>query len=215
MRGCSAFFVPADSASLGPARSRRKIADPDKSKAKAKGTGKGKGKATAKAKSGGKFTSLPRPSPLDNASGAFPNNIPDLPVRGTPLASLEELLTWHNQVFCAERDYSAAIISRDASAAIADAHVSSSDTRRNAAWSRYLHLMGTALSDERDLSGAGPSTRGKGKGKAPAISISSASGEEDDEDYDDEDEQGDEDKEDEVAGGLDDDGEGAADMDTT
>jgi hypothetical protein len=206
VRGCSAFFVPADSASLGPARSRRKIADPGKSKAKAKGKGKAKDKGKAKLKT----TSLSRPS---SPSDEFPSNIPDLPLRGTPLASLEDLLTWHNEICRAERDYSAAVISRDASAAVADAHVSSSDTRRNAAWSRYLHLMGTALSDERDLSGAGPSTQGKGKGKAPAISISS--GEEDDEDYDDEDELGDEDEEDEVAGGLGGDDENAADMDTT
>jgi hypothetical protein len=205
----SVLSVPADSAFfLGPARTRRKIAGPGGSKAKAKGKGKAKDKGKAKAKAKAKSTSLSRPpSPSDE----FPSNIPDLPLRGTPLASLEDLLTWHNEICRAERDYRAAVVSAE----VANAHVSSSDTRRNAAWSRYVYLMGTALNDEKDPSGAGPSTQNKGKGKAPAISISSASGEEDDEDYDDEDEQGDEDEEDEVAGGLDDDGEGAADMDTT
>jgi hypothetical protein len=64
---------------------------------------------------------------------------------------------------------------------LATADVIASDARRDATWNRYLHLMGTALCDERNPSGAGPSPQGKGK--APAISISSALGEENNVDY--------------------------------
>ena len=88
------------------------------------------------------------------------------------MASLEELLTWHAEIRSSERDYSNALVARDAVAThleIANTTLQSSAVRRRVAWSRFLYLMGTALNDRMASSGSGAApTMDKGKGKTPA-----------------------------------------------
>jgi hypothetical protein len=101
-----------------------------------------------------------------------PDELPELPTKGTLLASVEELLSWHTEIVRGRRDLRASIAARKAAieqAEIALAHELAIVDRYRTMWNHYLYLLGLSMAAESEQAALAPSSNDKGKARADSL----------------------------------------------
>lgn len=122
----------------------------------------------------------------------FPEDPPELPLRGSNSGPLVDLMRWRAEIYAAKYEYNSALVARrvavaarEAAAAVSESaatalshaetaqdvaqrHVVTAGRRCKLAWQRYTSLCGTSIHGGGPPSGtlAGPSVGGKGEGRA-------------------------------------------------
>ena len=85
------------------------------------------------------------PFPTDDA---FPTDLPGIPMHGSALASVENLISWNCELRNSWRDYASAHIAHNALLAqveISKQQIADNDERRRLAWAAWCYLQGCAL----------------------------------------------------------------------
>jgi hypothetical protein len=93
------------------------------------------------------------------STSPFPSELPPLPVYGSSLVPLADLLAWRSELEDAVREHTAAVVAREA----AILRVGRADERRRVAYDNFTHLMGELE--------APPGRRDKGKSRASPVSV--------------------------------------------
>ena len=106
---------------------------------------------------------------------AFPTNLPGIPMHGSALAFVENLISWNCELRNSWRDYASTHITHNAllmQVEISKQRIADNDKRRRLVWATWCYLQGcTLVANPPDLPSSEQSrswSKGKGKGKARA-----------------------------------------------